>query len=133
MPVWSREEIQFANNKLFGHKSSEVLDRYEKWGGIPRYVLQLVGSSHQSMLDHAIGACRIEMLKYPTYMIWEQDKGICHTLFHMTVQRDFSYGNLVLALAYVKDKLMEKYVQSRKRDVKDFLLTSYREPDFVIF
>lgn len=62
------------------------------------------------MFDYVIGACRIEMLKYFTYMIWEQDKGICYILFYMTVQRDFSYGNFVFVLVYVKDKLMEKYV-----------------------
>ncbi|EGG17252.1 hypothetical protein DFA_08242 [Cavenderia fasciculata] len=55
MPDWTFEEIVVANKACF-HRDHEIIkDRFEKWGGIPRYVLQLATlQGHQRLLYRAL-------------------------------------------------------------------------------
>ncbi|GBC04353.1 hypothetical protein RclHR1_05630010 [Rhizophagus clarus] len=66
MPVWSWEEIDECRAKFFDHLSKErVLELYQKWGGVPRYILESANNPDTlNELEKAIELCDVSMLKY---------------------------------------------------------------------
>ncbi|GES98289.1 hypothetical protein GLOIN_2v1847979 [Rhizophagus clarus] len=60
MPTWSRKEINECRSKLYDEIVSLDLAKrlFDKWGGIPRFVLQRANDpTFQNLLDHAIAKC----------------------------------------------------------------------------
>ncbi|CAI2188688.1 19541_t:CDS:2 [Funneliformis geosporum] len=83
MPVWSWKEIDTCRNKIYNSLSSDdVRKLYNKWGGIPRYVLENTHNMEiQDQLQEAIDSCSEKIFKYIGGA--ESKKDISHKLIHI--------------------------------------------------
>ena len=127
MPVWSWKEIS-SGMAIFGQQEADVTERYDRWGGIPRFVLQQTTKPFQDWLDRAISGCSISTLKNSFFSI-TADAFISHKLFHVTVGEGFSQGPIEIVEGYVLDSLIFEYAVSTERDVIDFLTASCSKYD----
>ena len=82
MPVWEETEIKLAGVHIFGQQEAEFMPRFERWLGVPRYVLQLTDDADQNSLDKAINECDIDILKQ-SYTSLTTHKHFSHKLIHV--------------------------------------------------
>jgi hypothetical protein len=88
-PVFSRHEIEDMRRACFPRLSGAeaeagVQQRYEKWGGIPRYVLAKLGKDSQELLDSAVTRVNInELFGKLGARELESDVGTFHRLVHL--------------------------------------------------
>ena len=123
MPVWSWDEILLAGVHIFEQKEQDIRERYEKWLGIPRFVLQQTTQEHQESLGQAIKNCSIAVLK-SSFTNLNADKQISHKLIHVTVKEGYFFDANVVVKGYVENSLIAKYVESTDREVEDLLAAS---------
>ena len=64
LPRWSFEEVKYAAEKIFQSNLSEteLMERYDKFGGIPRYVFDTSGKSDK-LLKTAIASATLDQLR----------------------------------------------------------------------
>ena len=62
MPVWSWDEILSAGVHIFRQEEADIKERYGKWLGIARVVLQQTSQVYQESLDTAIRKCGVTTL-----------------------------------------------------------------------
>ena len=133
MPVWSREEIRAAHQIIFSQQPDEDVEaRYSKWGGIPRYVLQLLHADDQALLDTAINECDMKALTSSMINLSTAAK-ISHRLVHMTAKDDYCEGPKCFASEWVQLELISRYQTYRQQDVHDFLTASGAQPSIAGF
>ena len=65
-----------------------VADRYARWGGIPRYVLDKRDPAHQSVLASAIAKTGKEQLLDLCSNTLESHSGVSHRVLHFKVASD---------------------------------------------
>ncbi|KAG5184594.1 hypothetical protein JKP88DRAFT_262796 [Tribonema minus] len=120
MPVWEQDEILAARELIFSKRpEEEVLERYRVWGGTPRYVLQLTDIEHQRLIKHALNACSIDELQSCMLNISKAAQ-TTEWLLHLLVESDFTKGPVVFASDWVRDELLQQYVQSQHHQVREF-------------
>ena len=132
MPVWSWEEILSAGVHVFGQREQDIRERYEKWLGIPLFVLQQTSQEHQDSLDQAINNCSIADLKN-SFINLNADREMSHKLVHATVTGGYLFDSVVVVKGYVENSLIAKYVESTDREVEDFLAASGGSNDIASF
>lgn len=132
MPVWSWEEIKAAGVHIFGQQESDFRVRYERWLGIPRYVLQLLDVAYQNSLDRAIDQCSLEILAQ-SFTSLTAHKQISDKLVHTQVKAGYLEGPIQIAGGYVEDRLVSKFVQAKDSDVEHFLAASGFNADAAAF
>lgn len=121
-----------AGVHIFEQKEQDIRERYEKWLGIPRFVLQQTSQEHQESLDQAIKNCSIAVLK-SSFTNLNADKQIRHKLIHVTVKEGYFFDANVVVKGYVENSLIAKYVESTDREVEDFLAASGGISDIASF
>eukprot|EP00611_Tribonema_gayanum_P012255 TRINITY_DN2288_c0_g1_i1.p1 TRINITY_DN2288_c0_g1~~TRINITY_DN2288_c0_g1_i1.p1 ORF type:complete len:403 (-),score=56.14 TRINITY_DN2288_c0_g1_i1:405-1613(-) len=120
MPVWEQDEILAARELIFPKQpEEEVLERYRVWGGTPRYVLLLTDIEHQRLIKDAIAACSIDELQSCMLNIGKAAQA-SEWLLHLSVESDFTRGPVVFASDWVRDELLQQYVQSQHHQVREF-------------
>lgn len=88
-PVFSRTEMRDMLESCFARLHSEadrvgVWQRYDKWGGIPRYVLERLEAENQELIDSAITSVHLErMADVLSQADIEDDSAVSHRLFHL--------------------------------------------------
>ena len=132
MPVWCWDEIRLAGTLIFGQEEADIRARFNRWQGIPLFVLQLTAQIFQYSLDEAIRDCSIGTLK-SSFTNPNADGVISHKLFHVTVEPGFYKGLSVLVEGYVLNSLIAKFAESTDRDVEDFLAASGGYSDIASF
>ena len=132
MPIWSWEEIKAAGVHIYGQPESEFRERYERWLGIPRYVLQLLDEADQNLLDEAIDQCSLEVLAQ-SFTSLTAHKQISHKLIHVQVKGGYLKGPTEIAGGYIEERLVAKYVQAKDSDVEHFLAASGGNADAAAF
>lgn len=124
MPVWSWEEIKAAGVHIFGQQESEFRERYERWLGIPRYVLDLLDEAYQNSLDRAIDQCSLEIMA-ESFTSFTAHKQMSHKLVHVQVQKGYLEGPTKIAGGYIVERLIAKYVQAKDSD--EHFLAAWRQ------
>ncbi|GBB83341.1 hypothetical protein RclHR1_10070003 [Rhizophagus clarus] len=85
MPVWSLSEIKHCKNNIDIFKNlgdEEILDLYNKWGGIPQYVLfHARNYALQSLLDAGINEVNTNIMSFVG--VSTQGNNINHRLVHI--------------------------------------------------
>lgn len=128
MSVWSWPEVQAAREHIFSQQAeADVQARFCLWGGIPRYVLQLLDATHQGLLTDAINTCSLEDLLASMTDINSAAK-LSHRLVHLTVTAGCKKGHVQFASQWVGDQLISRYLQYKSRELVDFLTASGGEP-----
>ena len=88
-PVFSRREIEDMRRACFPQLSGAeaeagVQGRYEKWGGIPRYVLCNLDIDSQTILDSAVSSVDVnELFKKLGARELESESSTSHRLVHL--------------------------------------------------
>ena len=119
-PVFSSNEISDMLESCFPHLHdmagrAGVRKRYEKWGGIPRYVLDLLRPSDQDELDKALTLIDFNRLADVVRMgDIEDDSAVSHRLVHLKVagetEKGFKGGDKESAYAIVRTELGSKTI-----------------------
>lgn len=120
MPVWEENEIRAAGVHIFGNQEAEFMPRYERWLGVPRYVLQLTDEANQSSLDDAINECDIAILKQ-SYTSLTTHKNFSHKLIHVQVGPNYLKGPVEIVKGYVEDALLTKFLRAKDSEMEQFL------------
>ena|SRR5581483_4384836 len=83
MPVWSWKEIDTCRSEIYKNLSSNYVRKlYDRWGGIPRYILEnALTIEIQDQLQEAIDSCDERILDYIGGT--ESKKDISHKLIHI--------------------------------------------------
>ena len=132
MPIWSWEEIKAAGVHIFGQQESDFGARYERWLGIPRYVLQLLDEADQESLEEAIDQCSLEVLAQ-SFTSLTAHKQISDKLVHVQVEEGYMKGPTQIAGGYVMERLVAKYVGAMDSEVEHFLAASGGNADAAAF
>ena len=133
MPVWSLEEIQAARQHIFSSQlKADVASRYSRWGGIPRFVLELTDEADQALLTEALDACSINGLTSSMINLSTASK-VSHRLLHLSVKAGYLKGPVMFASDWVQGELISRYLQLRQHEVHDFLVASGGVPSVAAF
>ena len=128
MPVWGQDEVLLCREHIFSTvQEAEVRQKFSVWGGIPRFVLQFTDMEHQRLLDKAVKDCSITDLATCMQDISKATKA-SHRLLHMSVDADYLEGPVVFASAWVRDSLIQAYLQGQQQQVRAFMEASGGEP-----
>lgn len=142
-PVFSRDEISDMLESCYPalhtpEARAGVEDRYQRWGGIPRYVLKLLGSSDQAKLDNALTAIDFDRLADVIRQTdVEDDSAVSHRLFHLKpageTAEGFVGGDTEGAYALARTELgsqiiAEKVYAAMKQSRSDKLLALLAQP-----
>lgn len=109
-----------AGVHVFGQKEQDIRERYDRWLGIPWFVLQQTSEEHQETLNQAIESCSIADLKSSLTNPYA-DNPISHKIVHVTVKEGYFLDSAVLFKGYVENSLIAKFAESTDREVEDFL------------
>ena len=122
-PVFSSNEIADMLESCFPHLHDEagregVEKRYEKWGGIPRYVLALLDPSAQAKLDNALTGIDFDRLADVLGKgDIEDDSAVSHRLFHLKpageTAEGFEGGDKKSAYAIVRTELGSRIIAEK--------------------
>jgi hypothetical protein len=125
MPDWTFEEIDKCRKVLFDDLSEDkVMKLYLKWGGVPRYVLELANDeAEQKKLEDAISTCTYDIMKY----IGEGDtqEDISHKLVHIITNEDgteyplYSQKTVKFASHYIGEMVTSKLETSLRYKLFD--------------
>jgi len=150
MPIWSKEDIDICRKEFHDSPGIRYVPQvradklYNKWGGIPRYVLDKANiKADQDELEAAISKCTTYDIM--TYTGAEgAPEHISHKLLHMIVQRDppskedgtpleiidrYSKYQIDVASEYVAKRLTEKFGSDSRHHLE--LLRSLQHRDGV--
>ena len=132
--MWSWEEIQAARQHIFSSQlEADVADRYSRWGGIPRMVLQNLDVSHQALLTTALDSCSLnELLDSLTSLSYTTSK-VSDMLLHQTVDAGYLKGPVVFASDWAQREIISRYSRSRPVAVREFLTESGGRPSVAAF
>lgn len=106
MPIWSLEEIQRCREQIYNQQSeAETKSLFDRWGGIPRFVLEYANDvSQQELLDDAIKGVNLDSLIEAVGNPEALDEAT-HRLIHLHVAEDFLTKSYRLASDYVADEV----------------------------
>eukprot|EP00243_Klebsormidium_subtile_P007518 TRINITY_DN334_c0_g2_i7.p1 TRINITY_DN334_c0_g2~~TRINITY_DN334_c0_g2_i7.p1 ORF type:complete len:819 (-),score=169.67 TRINITY_DN334_c0_g2_i7:435-2891(-) len=127
MDVWSWEEVDECREGVFPDLDpDEVKARYDRWGGIPRYVLEKVDSDAQRLLKKAITSTPLKALQES---VGEQaaPSETSHKLLHLRVGADFETTWMEMASLYVAEKVAYQLWKNEKESLRLFLSSSEGE------
>jgi hypothetical protein len=136
MPTWSIDEIMNCRQHIFSGQSDNfedaVRDRFSRWGGIPRWVLQNTDEEDQMLLTKALAECSISELVCSINNLSSAPKA-SHRLLHMTVKQNYTEGPVRFASQWVEEQAITQYLQSKQHEVHDFMAASGGEPTVADF
>lgn len=116
MPLWELDELVTAGQHLYGHtQHAAIKERFERWGGVARFVLEQTSQHDQAKLQIAINTCSQEHL---TLMLQDIDSNLdplSHKLIHMTATDSFSQGRTRFASAFVRSGIIDRFLTSHTR------------------
>ena len=132
MPVWSWEEIEACHALLYAKDAerplSEVRNAFERWGGIPRFVLEkLRDEGAQQSLQEALDTADVAVIRKSVGQI-DAATEASHRLLHIVTQPPFVSKSIALGSAYIRDRLAELLFTQQRQAVSDFLIGSTSSP-----
>ena len=134
MPVWSWEEIQAARQHIFSSQNeADVADRYSRWGGIPRMVLQNLDAFDQGLLTTALNSCSLSELTSSMADLSSSTSKLSDMLLHQTVDAGYLKGHVVFASEWVEKEAMSRHSQGGQLGLRDFLAGSGGVPSVAAF
>ena len=103
MPAWTWKELKAARKLIYTSQDmAGMTTKFNKWGGIPRFVLLKLDQEDQEDreedLQAAVNNCSIDDLKSSMVDLNNaSDPEYNHMLLHMTVREDHLKGPVVFA------------------------------------
>ncbi|GAQ93210.1 hypothetical protein KFL_013610015, partial [Klebsormidium nitens] len=100
--------------------------RYDRWGGIPRFVLEKVDSDAQALLEKAISTTPLKVL-VDSVGSQAAPNEASHKLLHLRVRGDFETTVMVMASVYVTHRVAYQIWKNEKEALRTFLSSSEGE------
>jgi len=127
MPVWSDSEIESCRQICFPRLDKPLVDSlFEKWGGIPRFVLERAQDPKaQRELDDAIGIADLDKLLATIGEISHPDD-TNHKLVHIHTTQKGEYGDRYVTYAsyYVSARILDRFERTAFWKLRTFLSSS---------
>jgi hypothetical protein len=136
-PVYSEAEILRCRDLCFPHLPvKEVMERYRKWGGIPRSVLLKVGLEEQEELEQEVGKMRYEIARD---ILEGEDppQGVTDKLVHIKIAGEeagsvlepiqagyYAFGHRELGTQYIADGVFRSWLDDERRQLRARIRTS---------
>jgi hypothetical protein len=114
------------------HSQAAVTERFNRWGGIPRWVLENTDDEDQMLITDALAECSIGELVSSINNLSTARKA-SHRLLHMTVRPNYMKGPVRFASEWVEDQALSMYLQSQQQAVHDFMVASGGESTIAEF
>ncbi|GAX79592.1 hypothetical protein CEUSTIGMA_g7033.t1 [Chlamydomonas eustigma] len=131
MPVWSIEEIEKCRTVIYSHLTAgAVADLYEKWGGIPRFVLEKANDvPAQEMLENSIKQCSWVDVMSCVYSP-ETAKEVSHKVLHRHVKPDSGCQKYFMAMAspYVERELLIRGQETKFLELQKYFVQCMSSP-----
>jgi hypothetical protein len=120
MPVWSLEELKECNSTLWNLPANKTDSGFSKFGGIPRYILDMEKSLQALHETIALVPDVDTLFKDVTNM--EMAPESSHKLLQYSVSESFTVTCVKFASEYVYVRLRERFYENNElQEIKDFL------------
>ena len=124
MSTWSLDELEECRRRLYPDmKASDVRERYERWGGLPRYVLERLTPSAQSKLPASIGRSSVPLVKEAVFGC-SSESSVSDLLLHMVADADFQDAGVEWASPWVCERFIEKALKVERESLISFVRVS---------
>lgn len=128
LPVWTWDEIDSCRDLLYGadplRSRDAVLEAFDRWGGIPRFVLEKLNDpAAQLTLDAAVAVTDLQKLQAAVGSI-DAAGDLSHKLLHIIVEKPYIRYHVSLGTMYIADKVVQKLANEQKDAFELFLRTS---------
>ena len=133
LPVWRWDEIEACHALLYADDPtrpfSDVKDAYERWGGIPRFVLEkLRDDGVQLLLQEAIDTADVRTIWNAAGQI-DAAPEASHRLLHIQTQRPYIRKSVTIGTRYIVDCLLNRFLEQQASEVSSFLISSASSPN----
>ena len=125
LPPWSWEEIETCHSLLYAddpvRPASAVRAAYERWGGIPRYVLEKVANpSAQLDLPRALAVKNVDKV---LDSVGEMDTApeASHRLLHMVTSAPYVETSIEFGSDYIKGRVTEILLRRQRAELSYFV------------
>jgi hypothetical protein len=125
LPPWSWEEIEACRSLLYaddpGRPASEVRAAYERWGGIPRYVLEKVADrSAQLELSRALSVKNVEKVLDSVGEI-DTAPEASHRLLHILTSAPYVDTSVEFGSDYIRGRATEILLRRQRAELSYFV------------
>jgi hypothetical protein len=136
-PVYSEAEILRCRDLCFSHLPVEgVMERYRKWGGVPRSVLQKADAQSQQKLEQEVGKMRYEIARD---ILEGEDppQGVSDKLVHIKVLGEevgsvlepteagyYEFGHRELGTQYIADGVFRSWLDHERWELRARIRTA---------
>ena len=129
MPIWTMDEIEKCRQLLFPTvERTTAEERFSKWGGVPRFVLQFAhDDAQQELLDQAIGSVDLDVISNAIGKT-EAGDAAAHRLIHMSVADDFLHRQYKFASQFVAEGVYLELCERDRARLIRFLAVSHNAP-----
>ena len=146
MSVWRKEEITLCWELLYapgrvgmsesGAPSSwgveaepleAVMERFDRWGGIPRYVLEKTALDHQLRLREAIIDADLSALACSVGEVSNNHQSL--RILHIMTTSDFDKAHIEFASKYVADEVFNTQLARSQLQVELFISATKATPE----
>lgn len=127
MPVWHWSEIAECRELLYAGdttRSAEIVQNaYDRWGGIPRHVLEKVGDPAWHFLDDGISKVgkADDLVRMEMIAAIEETS---HRLLHMHSEKPYVDYTFRLGSRFISTSLFTKFSKDRQFETSLFSITS---------
>ena len=128
MPIWSFEELVACRNAMQPGVSTQTSDAllhslFDRWGGIPRYVLQKLDACFQNFLGHAIAGTTLRILTECERNL-NAHPAVSQLIMHLHVEDDFVTTTVRWASTWVAEAVAMKLFQEERDHLRTYLSAS---------
>ena len=121
MPIWSLEELVECKIAMYPEMSdAELRSRFDRWGGIPRFVLEKLDEANQGLLAQAIASATLPVIMESVGHISAHPE-VSHRILHLHVEADFVTTTVRWASTWVAEEVAMRLFQYETNQVIAFL------------
>ena len=121
MPVWTLEELETCMSAMYpGMQVADVRSRFDRWGGIPRFVLEKLSVPNQSLLEQAIASATLPSIIDSVGRAFAHPE-IIHRILHLHVEADLVTTAVRWASLWVAEAVAMRLFEYEKNNLIAFL------------
>ena len=121
MSTWSLDELEECRGLLYPDmEASEVEERYDRWGGLPRYVLEKIDDDEQETLSAAIARSSVQLVR-EAMVGCSSLPSVSDLLLHTVVDDNFKHTRTEWASPWVCERFLEKALATEKEPLISFV------------
>eukprot|EP00891_Asterochloris_glomerata_P005125 jgi/Astpho2/5125/Aster-06336 len=121
MPVWTLEELETCMSAMYpGMQVADVRSRFDRWGGIPRFVLEKLSVPNQSLLEQAIASATLPSIIDSVGRAFAHPE-ISHRILHLHVEADLVTTAVRWASLWVAEAVAMRLFEYEKNNLIAFL------------